>query len=303
MSSSFDSAVEFVIPARPRRFPWINVVLFALTCLSTLLVGVFLMADFNGTLAQTTIERLWREPSTLLTGLPFSLAIMGILFCHEMGHYLACRYYDVDASLPYFIPFPTIVGTMGAFIRIRAPIRDRGSLLDIGVAGPIAGFVVAVILLVASLGQAHFVAPQTFDGAIELGEPLIFKLVQHLLGLTPPEGQDTFMHPISFAAWFGFLATALNLLPVAQLDGGHIAYAIFRGYHKWISRAVVAILVPLAIFYWVGWWVWIALLLVLKLQHPPTLEDSIPLKRRHIVLGWIGLLLLILCFMPAPLRL
>src|SRR5678815_821557 len=149
MSSSFDSAVEFAIPAPPRRFPWLNVVLFGLTCLSTLLVGVFLMADFNGTISQTTIERLWQEPSILLSGLPFSLAIMGILFCHEMGHYLACRYYDVDASLPYFIPFPSIVGTMGAFIRIRAPIRDRGSLLDIGVAGPIAGFVVAVILFVA----------------------------------------------------------------------------------------------------------------------------------------------------------
>jgi membrane-associated protease RseP (regulator of RpoE activity) len=302
MSSSFDSAVEFAIP-RPRKFPWLNVVLFGLTCLSTLVVGVFLMGDFNGALPQVTAERLWREPSSVLSGLPFCLAIMGILFCHEMGHYLTCRYYGVDASLPYFIPFPTIVGTMGAFIRIRAPIRDRGSLLEIGVAGPIAGFVVALILLVFSLGQAHFLEPHTFDGAIELGEPLIFKIVQFAVGMTPPEGKETFMHPISFAAWFGFLATALNLLPVAQLDGGHIAYAIFRGYHRWISRIVVAVLVPLAIFYWVGWFVWIALLLVLKLQHPPTLNDSIPLQRRHIVLGWIGLALLILCFMPAPIRL
>jgi membrane-associated protease RseP (regulator of RpoE activity) len=261
------------------------------------------MGDFNGALPQATFERLWRDPWTLATGLPFSLAIMGILFCHEMGHYLTCRYYGVDASLPYFIPFPTMVGTMGAFIRIRAPIHDRGSLLEIGVAGPIAGFVVAVVFMVFSIGHAHFVDARTVGGAIELGEPLIFKFVEFVTGTTAPDGKEMFMHPISFAAWFGFLATALNLLPVAQLDGGHIAYAIFQRHHKWISRAVVAILLPLAIFYWVGWFVWIALLLVLKLQHPPTLDDSIPLHTRHFILGLIGLILLVLCFMPAPLKL
>ena len=225
---------------------------------------------------------------------------MSILFAHEMGHYLTCRYYGIDASLPYFIPFPNPVGTMGAFIKIRAPIQDRGSLLEVGVAGPIAGFVVAVAALALSMGHARFVTPETLETGILLGEPLIFKLVEYLAGMTPPEGMDTFLHPVSFAAWFGFLATALNLLPAAQLDGGHMTYALFRNHHKRISLAVVVILVPLAIFYFTGWFVWIVLLLVLRLGHPPTMDDSIPLRPRHTVLGWIGLAMLILCFTPAP---
>jgi len=260
-----------------------------------MLVGVWLMADFNG----TSIGNLM-QPSTWLTGLPFSLAIMSILFCHEMGHYLTARYYGLDVSLPYFIPFPTLVGTMGAFIRIRSPFRDRGSLLEVGIAGPIAGFVVAVVVLILSLGHSR--ATTLPPEAIQLGEPLIFKAIQLLMHLTPAQGTDYYLHPVSLAAWFGFLATALNLLPAAQLDGGHVMYALFRGYHKQISRAVVALLIPLALFYYLGWAVWILLLLVLKLHHPPTLDDEAPLQTRHIVLGWIALGLLILCFMPAPIK-
>ena len=304
MSSSFDPAVEFVISAQPRKFPWLNVVLFILTCFSTVLVGAAQMGSYNGTF--DSFDRITQSPWAFLAGgLPFSLAVMSILFSHEMGHYLMCRYYRVDASLPYFIPFPflSLVGTMGAFIKIRAPIRDRGALLDIGVAGPIAGFVVAVVALVVSIGQSHFVVPQNLVGSYELGEPLIFKIVEYAMGMTPPAGMESYLHPVSVAAWFGFLATALNLLPAAQLDGGHITYAMFQSHHNRISKAVVAILLPLAVLYWFGWWVWIVLLLVLKLQHPPTLDDSVPLKRRHVVLGWIGLILLILCFMPAPIRL
>jgi membrane-associated protease RseP (regulator of RpoE activity) len=232
--------------------------------------------------------------------LPFCIAIMSILFSHEMGHYLTCRYYGIDASLPYFIPFPNPVGTMGAFIKIRSPIPDRASLLEVGIAGPIAGFVVSVAALAVSMGYGRFVSPATVEGGIQLGEPLIFKAVQYLLGMTPPAGMETYMHPVSFAAWFGFFATALNLLPAAQLDGGHVIYAIFRRYHRWISISVVAVLLPLAIFYWVGWGVWIVLLLVLRLYHPPTLDDDAPIQPRHIALGLIGLALFILCFTPAP---
>ena len=303
MSSSFDPAVEFAIPARPRKFPWINVVLFILTCLSTTLVGAGLMAGFNG--ATGPNEPISQNPWFFLEGLPFSFAVMSILLSHEMGHYLTCRYYGIDASLPYFIPFPflSFIGTMGAFIKIRAPIRDRGSLLDVGVAGPIAGFVVAVAALVFSIGKSRFVVAQKVEGAFELGEPLIFKIVEYVMGMTPPEGMESYLHPVGVAAWFGFLATALNLLPAAQLDGGHITYAMFRGYHNQISKAVIAVLIPLAVFYWFGWWIWIAVLLVLKLHHPPTIDDSVPLERRHVVLGWIGLILLVLCFMPAPISL
>jgi membrane-associated protease RseP (regulator of RpoE activity) len=297
MNRSFIPAEVFT-EVRSTKVPWLNLVLFGVTCLSTLLVGAVTMVDFNG----IPMDTLWHQPSTVLMGLPFSIAIMSILLAHEMGHYLACRYYRVDASLPYFIPFPlSPVGTMGAFIKIREVVHDRGSLLEIGVAGPIAGFVVAVIALVFSLGDARVV--QAEPGILTLGEPLIFKAVEYLMGLTPPPGMDTYLHPVSFAAWAGFLVTALNLIPAAQLDGGHITYALFRSYHKWVSRAVIAVLLPLAIFYWVGWWVWIVLLLVLKLRHPPTLDDSVPLKFRHAVLGWVALALLILCFMPAPISL
>jgi membrane-associated protease RseP (regulator of RpoE activity) len=300
MSSSFDPATGYFIDVRPRRFPWLNVVLFLLTCLSTLIVGTLWMVSFN----RTPFE-FWDllNPAQWIHGLPFAIGIMSILFSHEMGHYLTCRYYGVDASLPYFIPFPNHAGTMGAFIKIRSPIYDRGSLLEIGVAGPIAGFVVAVVVLFIALAQPQrFIPLETMvaEGAIVFGEPLIFNFGQYLTGTTPPPGMDVEFHPLGFAAWFGFLVTALNLLPAAQLDGGHITYAMFRDYHKWISRAVVLILLPLAIFYWYGWFVWIVLLLVIKLRHPHTLDDSIPLRPRQIVLGLIGYLLLILCFMPAP---
>lgn len=302
MSSSFNPAVPYLTEVRPRRFPWINVGLFVTTCLSTLFVGTFLMGGYNDLEGQVVLEKLWRQPGSILDGWPFSLAIMSILLSHEMGHYLTSRYYGIDASLPYFIPFPNLTGTMGAFIRMRAPFHERGSLLEVGVAGPIAGFVVALVALVVSMGQARFVVmdPNKIQESIRLGDPLILKVVEYLMGITPPPGMDIFLHPIGFAAWVGFLVTALNLLPAAQLDGGHIAYALFPRYHKWISRAVVTALVPLAIFYWPMWGVWIVLLLVLKLYHPPTLADWQPIKTRHIVLGLIGLALLVLCFMPAP---
>jgi membrane-associated protease RseP (regulator of RpoE activity) len=297
MNSRFDPATGFLIEVRPQPFPWVNVILFLVTCLSTLVVGAFAMADFQGIGPGVAFDGFRSHPSTLLRGLPFSMAIMGILFAHEMGHYLTCRYYGVDASLPYFIPFPSLVGTMGAFIRIRAPFYDRGSLLDVGVAGPIAGFVVAVFALVISISQARFVP---FDAEFVLGEPIIFKMVAYFMNMTPPAGMDLHIHPVGFAAWFGFLATALNLLPAAQLDGGHISYALFRRHHKWISRGVVIALVPLSIFYCVSWILWIILLLVLKLRHPPTIDDSIPLLPRQVALGITGYVLLVLCFTPAP---
>jgi membrane-associated protease RseP (regulator of RpoE activity) len=300
MNSSFDPATGFFVEVRPRSFPWVNVILFLVTCLSTLLVGAALMMNFNGVSFDNVAGTLWEQPLSILAGAPFCIAIMSILFAHEMGHYLTCRYYGIDATLPYFIPFPNPVGTMGAFIKIKSPIYDRGSLLEVGVAGPIAGFIVAFFALLLSITHGRFVPLASIEGGISIGEPLIYKAIVYVMGMTPPPGMDLYMHPVTFAAWFGFLATALNLLPAAQLDGGHITYALFRRYHRWISWGVVIVLAPLGVFYWVGWFVWIALLLFLKLRHPPTIDDYIPLRRRQIVLGIIGYVLLILCFMPAP---
>lgn len=291
------------IGERTERFPWLNIALFVLTCLSTLVVGTVQMKAFTNTIgdsADGSFGEIFRSPSLLLAGLPFCLAIMTILLAHEMGHYLACRYYGISASLPYFIPFPSIIGTMGAFIRIRSPIHHRSALLDVGIAGPIAGFVLAIPALVIAMPLSRWQVLNGSEGFFSLGEPLIFKLIAAVMGMTPPEGMDLMIHPIGLAAWFGFFATAMNLLPVGQLDGGHIAYALFGRFHKRISQGFLVALVPLGIFYWQGWLLWTAVLLFIGMRHPVTMDDAAPLSRRHIWLGWIALAMLILCFTPMP---
>ena len=286
-------------------FPWVNVALFVATIFTTLFVGTMLMGSFNQTLglpgSGDPIRTLWTDPSILLSGLPFSIAIMSIFLAHEMGHYLTCRYYGISATLPYFIPAPTLFGTFGAFIRIRSPFPRRAELLDVGVAGPIAGFVLSVPILVVSLTLSRFVVIEPDAGSMSLGEPLIFKFFAVLMQATPPPGMDLYLHPIGFAAWVGFFLTALNLIPVGQLDGGHISYALFGRHHRRISQVVVFALLPLGIFAWPGWLMWIVLLALLGTRHPPTVDDTVPLESRHVVLAWIALAMLVLCFTPFPL--
>src|SRR5215510_2697459 len=217
MDNSFDSPAEILLEQAPeQKFPWVNVALFSLTCLSTLLMGAILMALYTNSAEDLSsfLGRILRSPSVLLTGLPFSFSIMAILFGHEMGHYLTCRYYGIDATLPYFIPAPTLVGTMGAFIKIKSPIQHRAALLEVGIAGPIAGFALAVPALIIALRLSAFTAINPSGSSVMLGEPLIFKVMEFITGKIPPAGMDINLHPIGFAAWFGFFATALNLLPV-----------------------------------------------------------------------------------------
>lgn len=288
---------------RPDPFPWLNVILFLATGFTTLFMGTLFMVSFEQDPSFAPggiLQSMWQEPKTLLRGLPFSLAIMSILLAHEMGHYLTCRYYGISATLPYFIPAPTLVGTFGAFIRIRSPIQHKAALLDVGVAGPIAGFVLSVPILAVALAKPRYVNSESVDGLLSLGEPLIFKIVAFLMGVVPPPGMEPLLHPIGFAAWIGFLLTTLNLIPVGQLDGGHIAYALFGRFHKRISQLFLFALLPLGIFFWPGWIVWIFLLALMGSRHPPTLDDSLPLERRHVVLGWVALAMFVLCFTPVP---
>jgi membrane-associated protease RseP (regulator of RpoE activity) len=304
MDNSVGSPAEILFDeARERKFPWLNIALFALTCFSTLLVGSVLMAMYTNSTDDLVsfLKQILYSPSILLTGLPFSLGIMSILFGHEMGHYLTCRYYGIDATLPYFIPtcLPP-VGTMGAFIRIKSPIQHRAALLEVGIAGPIVGFVLSIPVLIIGLAKSAYIVPDPSLVGAELGEPLIFKLTALMMGITPPPGMTINLHPIGLAAWFGFLVTALNLLPVGQLDGGHVMYALFRGKHSRISQAFLFTLIPLGLFYWQGWLVWTTVLLIIGIRHPATLDDSVPLSRRHTWLGWIALAMLVLCFMPIP---
>jgi len=303
MDNSFDSPAEIIFEeAREQKFPWVNVALFALTCLSTLIMGTALMAMYTNSLDDLApfLGQILRSPSILINGLPFSFAIMSILLGHEMGHYLTCRYYGIDATLPYFIPAPTPVGTMGAFIRIKSPIQHRAALLEVGIAGPIVGFVLAIPTLIIALAKSGYVAPGPPGSGIGLGEPLIFKAIEVIMGKTPPPGMEINLHPIGIAAWFGLYATALNLIPVGQLDGGHVSYALFGRNHKRISQAFLFTLIPLGLFYWQGWLLWATVLLIIGFRHPVTLDDSVPLSKRHLWLGWIGLAMFVLCFTPMP---
>src|SRR5688572_20623941 len=210
---------------RPRR--WRHLVLFLLTVATTMLVGAQHFASFSADFGNRNQEL--SALGFVLSGLWYSASILAILGAHEFGHYFACKYYGVDASLPYFLPAPLpLTGTLGAFIRIRQIIPGKRELFDIGIAGPIAGFLVAIPVLLVGMSLSRVTAlPPDTQGFVELGEPLLFKAIAYLFYGTPPEGYSINMHPMAFAAWFGLLATALNLFPIGQLDGGHISYAVF----------------------------------------------------------------------------
>jgi membrane-associated protease RseP (regulator of RpoE activity) len=222
-----------------------------------------------------------------------------------MGHYLACRYYRVDASLPFFLPAPLLTGTFGAFIRIRQRIPSKIALFDIGLAGPIAGFLVAVPTLFLGLAlSATERVPDNFSGW-SLGEPLLFRAAAWLVWGDLPEGISINMHPMAFAAWFGLLATALNLFPAGQLDGGHVAYAVLGRRSTQLTLATLIAAISLT-FVSSGWVVWtvlmVAMVFLVGPAHPPTLDDHTPLDRTRLTMAVVGLVMLILCFTPAPIE-
>ena len=233
-------------------------------------------------------------------GVPYSFSLLCILLCHELGHYLTARAYRVDASLPYFLPMPfTIVGTLGAFIRIRSPFPDRRALLDVGLAGPIAGFLVCLPLLAAGVSGSRVGAPAV--GGLQLGEPLAFQMFAAVFGPAVAEGEVLYLSPMGLAAWFGLLVTAINLLPIGQLDGGHALYAVFRERAFRWSRAAHLLMFPLAVWS-PTWLIWglLCLLLGARRPHPPTLDDSAPLDRRRRALAIVGLVVFVLSFTPEP---
>ena len=300
-----------VIPPTPssrlRREPlWRYVVLFALTLLSTTQAGGLHYASFTTAFS----EQIPRIPifSLLLHGLWYSLSILAILGCHELGHYFACRYYRVDSSRPYFLPMPFLLtGTLGAFIRIRAPIPGKRALFDIGIAGPIAGFLVALPVLLIGMHLSSVVKlPTSFRGEVfELGEPLLFKAAEWLTFGSIPDGYSVNMHPMAFAAWFGMLATALNLFPIGQLDGGHISYAVLGRRSTVVTMVMVPCLIGLS-FVSTSWIVWtvltVGMLLLFGPRHPRVVDEEIPLDRSRLWLAAFALLMFVLCFTPAPIQ-
>jgi membrane-associated protease RseP (regulator of RpoE activity) len=293
---------------------WVQMVLLAFTLLTTTLAGALHYYSFSTDLATAgdpspsgELGRIFSDPIFYLRGLWYSLTILAILGCHEMGHYIACLRYNVLATRPYFLPVPPIpfmTGTLGAFIRIKSRIPDKIALFDIGIAGPIAGFVVAVPLLFVGLALSRVDRlPEDASMLVELGEPLLFRGAAWMVWGNVASGYSINMHPMAFAAWFGLLATALNLFPISQLDGGHIAYAVFGRRSTIVTFLMIGVAIGLT-FVSQSWILWtvltVVMLLVMGPHHPPTLDDDIPLDGKRLVLAAVALLMLILCFTPAP---
>jgi membrane-associated protease RseP (regulator of RpoE activity) len=273
------STQVFVAAPRHRRY-WLHVLLLLLTFGTTLVVGARLQYNFTHDLPAFGLDSfsdlfpvmwIWQEPARLAMGIPFSFTLIGILLAHEFGHFFLAEKNRVYATLPYFIPAPTFIGTFGALIRIKSPIRSRQALFDIGIAGPIAGFLVAVPVLLWGLALSKPMPANIPHSAIEFGYPLIFRIGHHLLARFTPHAAplgNLYLHPVGVAAWVGMFATALNLLPGGQFDGGHILYAIAPRIHKWVTRGSIAVLIPLGLFFWSGWLVWALILGFTGMRHP-----------------------------------
>jgi hypothetical protein len=294
------------VPAEPlprtRERYWLYALLFVLTLLTTTMVGAAMQFDFDRNVP-FDIERsfsmygwFWRHPTALFHGLPFSLTLLAILLAHEFGHYLAALYHRVDASLPYFMPSP-MLGTFGAFIRVRSPIFTRQALFDIGVSGPLAGFVFLLPALSIGLAFSRVIPGIAHQGSLQFGIPFLELLLGKAIFPGVAAG-DIYLHPVARAAWVGMFATAMNLLPIGQLDGGHILYSFFPNRHRRVSTALSLILLPLGVF-WVGWLFWGLVLLFLGRRHPMVYDASV-LGRGRRKLGWMALGVFFLCFSYAP---
>ncbi len=292
--------------ARPRQRYWLHILLLVATLLSTTVVGVGLAqtfaADrpFDFDMGFESYVSMWHDPAILLEGLPFSLTLVTILLAHEAGHYLTARHYGVDATLPFFLPAPTLIGTMGAFIRIRSPILTKRILFDIGAAGPFAGFVVLIWPLAIGVSMSKVIPGASIHGDLIFGTPLILRLFEWAQFPGVPAA-NIYLHPMARAAWVGLLATALNLLPIGQLDGGHILYSFIGDRSKILSRIFVAWLIPMGLFFTYSWLVWAALLFFFGMRHP-SIVDPTRLGGTRRWLGLAALVILVLCFTAAPIR-
>ena len=295
----------------------IHIVLFVLTVFTTFATGL----SFGG---------------TVLSALAFSGALLFILGSHEMGHYFYGRKYGVDITPPYFIPAPPIIspiGTFGAFIKIKSPISTRKALFDIGIAGPLAGILASIPVLIIGIKLSTIVdiAGSAGEQGLTLGSPLIFSFFSGIFIGKIPEGKDLFLHPVAFAGWVGLFVTALNLIPSGQLDGGHIVYSLFsKKTHRIVSIAMIALLIifgigteSLFLLYhrlagsgagellgrlpqfegWPGWILWAVLLTLMGTKHPPTIHDEGELDTGRKLLGFIALLIFIGCISPVPIKL
>jgi membrane-associated protease RseP (regulator of RpoE activity) len=286
-SWTWEGGPDPAVPPRKPRVIW-NIVLFILTLMTTILAGAL----------QEGVNPL-KDPGQIPRGLPFALALMGILLAHELGHYLVAKKHGMDVTLPYFIPAHPFIGTFGAFIKMRSPARDRRMLMDIGAAGPLVGVVIAIPLVALGLSLSE-VKQIEGQAGINLGDSLLLWAIGKLVVGNVPPGYDVMIHPVGFAGWIGLLVTSLNLLPVGQLDGGHVLYALLGDRMIKISKFVFAGLLALGILGWEGWLFWGLLLYIMGFRHPPPLEWWVPLDRRRKIIGWATMAVFILTFIPVP---
>jgi membrane-associated protease RseP (regulator of RpoE activity) len=282
-----------LVKPRPAN-PWINLVLFVATVLSVILMG-----------ALNEGANPLEDPTSILLGIPFAFTLLAILGTHEFGHYFAARRHRVAVTLPYFIPMPlSFVGTFGAFIQLRSPVRNRNQLFDVGVAGPLAGLIIAIPLLLIGLSLSTVQPLPTDEGYILEGNSLLYAGAKYLVygQFLPDNDVDVFLHPMAFAAWFGLLVTAFNLLPVGQLDGGHVVYTLIGDKIRYVGTLFVGILLIMGVAFWQGWFVWAILIFMLGVNHPPPLNDVTPLGDRRKWLAVLTIVIFLLVFVPVPLK-
>lgn len=272
------------LPVKKER--WIiNLVLFIITLCTTTLAG----AVYNENMIDS-----------ILSGLPYSLTLMTILGVHEFGHYFAARRFGVRATLPYFIPFPSIVGTMGAVIKTKSPIPHTRALFYIGVMGPIPGFIASLAAVIIGIMLSEIQPLPPAEGITPVfGDSILFGLIVHLFHGEIPAGFDIALHPFAWAGWIGFLVTSLNLIPIGQLDGGHILYSLLgrkQVYAGWISLAGLVILT----FVWPGWGVWIVLTLLMLMVAHPKIPQTEELSLKEKAAGWLCMVIFVITFIPVP---
>lgn len=304
-------------PPRPPRPRWgLAAALFAVSLFTTTTLGaVWLLWTRTDVvtaelplLTPATVAAVWTDPELLALGFSFSLPVLAILLCHELGHYVACRRYGLPATPPFFLPAPFGVGTAGAFIRIRAPIRSKRELFDVGIWGPLAGFAALVPFLLAGIARSRpaalDAAPLEAAGGLLLvpGDCLAVRLVARWFHGPLPDGAVLDLHPFALAAWFGLLATAINLLPLGQLDGGHILYAVTGRLQRRLALPLWLALGLAGLTVWSGWLVWSVIVLFMRLYHPPVRDETTPLGTGRRLLALVALAIFVLSFMPVPLR-
>lgn len=302
--SSIPLAGALPVASASRQRYWLHALLLAATLLSTTILGARLAYNYGQNLPAFDLDneipglaRILTTPRLWVEGLPYSLTLMTILMAHEMGHFLACVYYRIDATLPFFLPAPTFIGTLGAFIRFRSPIYSRRVLFDIGIAGPLAGFAFLLPALGIGVALSKVIPGIAHQGDMWLGSPLLLRALEWIVFPGIPSS-DIYLHPVARAAWVGLLATALNLLPIGQLDGGHILYSFFGRRHTMVSTVCCLGLIPLGLLYW-PWSVWGLLFFVFARRHFSIVDES-DLGTGRRVLGLLSVLIFVLCFIPEP---